>query len=404
MNDPVGGTTDRRPMSKRSSILAAGRISNSQAPWPIAVVAKTHHSTLQPLDHSDRRPPSPSPGGGQSTSLDYHNVNTLVTGADGFIGSHLAEALVTRGAKVTALCLYNSFDTSGWLDELPESMRTTLKIVRGDVRDSAFMRRIARRQDVIFHLAALIAIPHSYVAAQSYVETNVLGTLNILEAARDSGVVRIVHTSTSEVYGTALTIPIAENHALQGQSPYSASKIGADMMAEAFARSFDLPVVILRPFNTYGPRQSERAVIPSVIRQVLDPRCAVVRIGDASTVRDFTFIDDTVAAFLLMGTAPGIEFGRAYNAGSGNAVSINEMIDLVVELAECGEKPIEPDPKRIRPADSEVRMLLADSRRLTAVAGWKPTVDLRQGLMRTMAWWRQRLSGGFVRLEREYIT
>jgi NAD dependent epimerase/dehydratase len=334
--------------------------------------------------------------------LGYQDIKILVTGADGFIGSHLTEALISRSAVVTALCLYNSFDKHGWLDDLPEAVRARLTIRRGDIRDATFVRRVARGQDIIFHLAALIAIPYSYVAAQSYVETNVLGTLNLLEAARESGVGRVVHTSTSEVYGTALTLPIAEDHRLQGQSPYSASKIGADMMADAFARSFDVPVAILRPFNTYGPRQSERAIVPTVIRQALDPACATIRIGDASTVRDFTFVDDTVAAFLAVGLAPDIEFGRAYNAGSGKAVSVAEMIDLVSDLTGCG-KPVEHDAERRRPENSEVRALLADSSRLASAAGWRPTVGLREGLSRTIAWWRDRLSGGLVRRERGFM-
>ncbi len=335
--------------------------------------------------------------------MSYQAVKILVTGADGFIGSHLAEALVNHSAKVTALCLYNSFDKHGWLDDLPETVRGRLTIRRGDIRDATFVRHIARGQDIIFHLAALIAIPYSYVAAQSYVETNVLGTLNLLEAARETGVGRVVHTSTSEVYGSALALPIAEGHRLQGQSPYSASKIGGDMMAEAFARSFDLPVAILRPFNTYGPRQSERAVIPTVIRQVLDPCCTAIRIGDASTVRDFTFVDDIVAAFLAVGLAPDIEFGRAYNAGSGKAVTVAETIDLVVDLAGCG-KPVEHDAERMRPRNSEVRALLADSSRLVSAVGWRPRVDLSEGLTRTIAWWRDRLSGGLVRHQSEFIT
>jgi len=320
-----------------------------------------------------------------SNLVGYQKVRILVTGADGFIGSHLTEALADRTAEVTALCLYNSFDKFGWLDKLPEAVRARLTIERGDIRDGAFVRRIMQRQDVVFHLAALIAIPYSYVAAQSYVETNVLGTLNVLEAAREIGVTRVIHTSTSEVYGTALAFPITEDHPLRGQSPYSASKIGADIMAEAFARSFDLPVAILRPFNTYGPRQSERAVIPTVIRQLLDPSCAAIRIGDTSTVRDFTFVDDTVAAFLAIGLAPDIEFGRPYNAGSGKAVSVAEMIDLVVRLVGFS-KPLERDASRMRPNNSEVRALLADSSRLAAAAGWRPVVDLCEGLTRTVAW------------------
>jgi UDP-glucose 4-epimerase len=265
------------------------------------------------------------------------------------------------------------------------------------------VRRIAEGQEIIFHLAALIAIPHSYAAAQCYAETNVLGTLNVLEAARESGTMRIVHTSTSEVYGTAITMPIAETHPLQGQSPYSASKIGADMMAEAFARSFDLPVAILRPFNTFGPRQSERAIIPTIIRQALDPSCHAIRAGDITPVRDFTFVEDTAEAFLAIGTAERVQFGRPYNAGSGKAVSVKDVIDLVLQFTNC-TRPVEQDPKRMRPQGSEVRALLADSRRLNEDTGWRPTIDLREGLERTIAWWRERLAGGLVRRESSFIT
>jgi NAD dependent epimerase/dehydratase len=326
-----------------------------------------------------------------------------VTGADGFIGSHLTEKLVQRGAKVTALCLYNSFDHHGWLDDLPDETRGKLTLVRGDIRDSAFVRRLAEGQEVIFHLAALIAIPYSYAAAQSYAETNVLGTLNVLEAAREHGALRVVHTSTSEVYGTALTMPINESHPLQGQSPYSASKIGADMMAEAFARSFELPVAILRPFNTFGPRQSERAIIPTIIRQALDPSCNAIQTGDTSPLRDFTFVEDTAEAFLALGIAPNIQYGRPYNAGSGKAVSVKDIIDLVLEATHC-QRPVVQDPKRMRPAGSEVRALLADSRRLNEDTGWRPRIDLREGLERTVAWWRERLAMGLVRRETGFMT
>lgn len=336
--------------------------------------------------------------------LGYRGMRVLVTGADGFIGSHLSEALVERGAHVTALCMYNSFDGHGWLDDLPGAAHPRLARVRGDVRDSAFVRRIVRDQDIIFHLAALIAIPHSYVAAQSYAETNVMGTLNVLEAARESdGVQRIVHTSTSEVYGTAITVPIAEDHPLQGQSPYSASKIGADMMAEAFARSFGLRVAILRPFNSFGPRQSERAIIPTVIRQMLDPASRSVKVGCLTTVRDFTFVEDTVAAFLAIGEAPAIEFGRAYNAGTGRAVSIGEMVDLVAGITDC-TKPIEHEAERLRPGASEVLVLQADSSRLARDAGWQPSIDLAEGLARTVSWWRHRLASGRIRSEANFMT
>ncbi len=335
--------------------------------------------------------------------MSYRGVKVLVTGADGFIGSHLTETLVGLGADVTALCLYNSFDSHGWLDDLPDGVQARMKRVRGDVRDAAFMRRLVQGQEVVFHLAALIAIPHSYVAAQSYVETNVLGTLNVLEASRESRPRRVIHTSTSEVYGTALTLPISESHPLQGQSPYSASKIGADMIAESFARSFDIPVAILRPFNTFGPRQSERAIIPTVVRQMLDPACDALKVGDISTVRDFTFVKDTVAAFLAIGLSATIEFGRPYNAGTGKAVSVGEMIDLVAEITGC-DKPIHQETERLRPANSEVMALLADATRLTEEAGWRPTVDLREGLTRTVAWWRGRLDSGRVRRESGFMS
>jgi UDP-glucose 4-epimerase len=334
---------------------------------------------------------------------EYSGARVLITGADGFIGSHLAETLADGGAEVTALCLYNSFDAYGWLDEARDTACAKLRRVRGDIRDAAFVRRIVSGQDVVFHLAALIAIPHSYVAAQSYLETNVLGTLNMLEASRESRIARLVQTSTSEVYGTALTLPITESHPLQGQSPYSASKIGADMMAEAFARSFDLPVAILRPFNTYGPRQSERAVISTVIRQLLDPDCLAVKIGDVSTVRDFTFVEDTVDAFLAIGSAPTIEFGRAYNAGTGKAVTIAEMIELAADITGCN-KPIQRDPDRMRPANSEVRALLADSGRLAAASGWRPRTEFKAGLSHTIAWWLDRLAAGRVRHRSDYMV
>ena len=333
----------------------------------------------------------------------YHGLDVLVTGADGFIGSHLTEALVECGANVTALSLYNSFDSYGWLDDLRPAVRRSFNAVRGDIRDPAFMRRLIAGQDVVFHLAALIAIPHSYAAPQSYVETNVLGTLNVLEAAREANVQRVVHTSTSEVYGTAITVPISEAHPLQGQSPYSASKIAADMMAEAFARSFELPVVILRPFNTFGPRQSERAIISSTLRQALDGSVPSIQIGDTTPIRDFTYVADTTSAFLAIGESHNVEFGRPYNAGSGKAVTIGELAALALELTGC-TKPLQRDPGRVRPAHSEVRALLADSASFTDLTGWRPKIELREGLQRTIEWWRARLVGGRVRRETTYVT
>ena len=333
----------------------------------------------------------------------YSGKKVLVTGADGFIGSHLAEALAAAGARVTALAQYNPFDSHGWIDDIAPHLRDAMEVVRGDVRDPGFVARLVRGQEVVFHLAALIAIPYSYHAPQSYVDVNVTGTLNMLEAAREAGVARLVHTSTSEVYGTAITTPIGEDHPLQGQSPYSASKIGADMMVEAFVRSFGLPAVILRPFNTYGPRQSERAVIPTVIRQALDPACAAIRIGDTTPQRDFNFVADTVRAFLAVGEGEGLATGTPYNAGSGVAHSVGEMIETVVALTGCN-KPLETEVARLRPEKSEVRVLLAGSDRLRAATGWRSEVDLRSGLEQTIGWWRERLARGAVRTGAGYAT
>ena len=335
--------------------------------------------------------------------MSYMGTKILVTGADGFIGSHLTEGLVSAGADVTALAHYNSFDSHGWLDDLPDQVRKNVNLVRGDVRDAAFISRLVPGHEIIFHLAALIAIPHSYAAAQSYVDTNVLGTLNVLEAARQSGTERIVHTSTSEVYGTAIKMPIDESHPLQGQSPYSASKIAADMMAEAFARSFGLPVVTLRPFNTYGPRQSERAIIPTIIRQALDPSCPAIMVGDATTVRDLTFVTDTAAAFMAAGQADGIEYGQAFNAGSQRAIMIGDLIDVIIDLT-SSRKPVLQDEKRLRPTNSEVRALLADSTRFVRATGWSPQVKLREGLERTVNWWHKRFSAMQVRRQQDFMT
>lgn len=334
--------------------------------------------------------------------MNYKGRKVLVTGADGFIGSHLTEALVRGGADVTALALYNSFDSHGWLDDLPDNIRGQLNLIRGDVRDSAFVSRVMRGQAVVFHLAALIAIPYSYAAAQSYVETNILGTVNVLEAARQWETERVVQTSTSEVYGTAQTMPIRESHPLQGQSPYSASKIGSDMMAESYARSFDVPVVILRPFNTYGPRQSERAIVPTIIRQALDPNCQAIMVGDTSPIRDLTFVEDTAAAFLAAGSAD-LEFGHAYNAGTQRAVTVSDVLDLVIELSGT-KKPVHRDESRLRPQNSEVRALLADPSRLESKTGWRAQTSLRDGLERTIGWWKGRLSEGRVRREMGYMT
>jgi NAD dependent epimerase/dehydratase len=325
----------------------------------------------------------------------------LVTGADGFIGSHVTEALLREGAEVTALSYYNSFDSCGWLDEVKISGQRNLFVVRGDLRDSAFVNRLVKGNKIVFNLAALIAIPYSYAAAQSYVETNILGTLNVLEAAREHGTKRVVQTSTSEVYGTAQTMPIAESHPLHGQSPYAASKIGSDMMSEAYARSFEVPVVILRPFNTYGPRQSERAVVPTIVRQAIDPACGQIMVGDLTTVRDLTYVEDTAAAFIAAGTCD-LAYGSAYNAGSERAESISEVLSLILELTGTA-KPVCHDTSRTRPQKSEVRALLADASRFHDATGWSAQTSLRDGLNQTIAWWRRRIEVGKVRLEKSYM-
>jgi NAD dependent epimerase/dehydratase len=332
----------------------------------------------------------------------YHGRTVVVTGADGFIGSHLVESLVKAGADVTALAAYNSFDAAGWLDDLELDVLKSVRIVRGDVRDGGFVHRLLKGQDVCFHLAALIAIPFSYAAPRAYVDTNIVGTLNVLEATRDHGLTRVINTSTSEVYGSAITTPMPETHPLQGQSPYSATKIGADMLTEAFARSFGTPAVTLRPFNTFGPRQSERAVISSTIRQVLDPACMAIKMGDLTTRRDFTFVTDTAAAFLAIGAAEGVAYGTAYNGGTGREVTIGEMVDHVRTITGTN-KPVETEAARLRPTNSEVLALLADHSRLTAATGWAPAVSLEAGLRHTVAWWQSRLSGGRLRPNADYV-
>jgi UDP-glucose 4-epimerase len=334
--------------------------------------------------------------------MNYSGRKVVVTGADGFIGSHVVEQLVTAGAEVTALALYTGMDSHGWLDDLAPDVRASIRITRGDVRDASFVMRLLAGQDICFHLAALIAIPHSYDAPQSYVDVNVTGTLNVLEGARTNGLSRVIHTSTSEVYGTAQTMPMDETHPLQGQSPYSASKIGADMMAEAYARSFNLPVLILRPFNTYGPRQSERAVIASTIRQILDPNCDALKLGDLTPKRDFTFVGDTAAAFLKLGLAEGLTWGEVFNGGTGRTVTIGDMVETLCSITGCN-KPIQHDSARTRPAKSEVMALLADNAKLEKAAGWQPDTSLEEGLSRTIDWWRPRLSAGTIRKDASYI-
>lgn len=305
----------------------------------------------------------------------------LVTGADGFIGSHLTEALLEKGYRVRALAMYNSFNNWGWLEDV--APRENLEIVCGDVRDPDFCREIARGVDVIFHLAALIAIPYSYQAPDSYVDTNIKGTLNMCQAARDAGVARIVVTSTSEVYGTAQYVPIDERHPRQPQSPYSATKIGADAIAKSFYNAFDLPLVIARPFNTYGPRQSARAIIPTIITQIASGS-GKIKLGDLTPTRDFNYVADTAAGFIALAEAEGIE-GRDINIATGTEIS---MGDTLATIARLMGKEVEEvtDPQRIRPAKSEVNRLCGDNTVITSLTDWRPQHTLEQGLAKTIEW------------------
>jgi NDP-hexose 4,6-dehydratase len=314
-------------------------------------------------------------------------VLVAVTGADGFIGSHLVEALVAAGHRVRALALYTSIGGWGWLDTLDADVLGEVEVVTGDVRDAEQMAGFCAGADTVFHLAALIAIPYSYVAPRSYVETNVVGTLNVLEGVRRHGVRRLVHTSTSEVYGTAQVVPIGEGHPLAGQSPYSASKIGADQMVEAYVRSFEVPAVTLRPFNTFGPRQSARAVIPTVISQVAAGE-RVVRLGALDPTRDFNFVADTVAAFLAVGAAEDKVVGEVFNAGSGREVTIGDLVTTIGRVMGT-ELEVVADPSRLRPSGSEVMRLLADRSKLEAATGWAPAHTLEDGLAVTADWFRQ---------------
>lgn len=318
---------------------------------------------------------------------DWAGRRVLVTGAGGFIGSHLTERLAAAGAQVRAFVRYNSRQDAGLLALLPAGLREGIEIVAGDLRDADAVRAAMRGCDVVFHLGALIAIPYSYLHPREVVETNVIGTLNVLMAGRDLGAGRIIHTSTSEVYGTALYTPIDEKHPLQGQSPYSASKIGADKLAESFWRTYDLPIVTVRPFNTYGPRQSTRAVIPTIITQALAGN--VIRLGDLTTRRDFTFVIDTVAGFLAAGTAEGVA-GYEINLGNNQDITIGDLAQTICRLAGT-EARIEVDPARLRPGASEVRRLHASAEQAAVLLGWAPTTGLEEGLSRTIAWFRDNL-------------
>ncbi len=312
----------------------------------------------------------------------FSDKQVLVTGAGGFIGSHLVETLGKAGAKVRAFVRYNSRADVGFLGDFQDDLNGQLEIVAGDLRDSDAVRDAVTGCDLVFHLGALIAIPYSYLHPREVAETNFMGTLNILMACRDLGVERLIHTSTSEVYGTAMRTPIDEFHPLQGQSPYSASKIGADKLVESFYRSYNLPVLTIRPFNTYGPRQSTRAVIPAVITQALSQN--IIRVGNMNTTRDFTFVSDTVAGFLKGAQASDVE-GDTYNLGTGSDIRIGDLIKQIIK--EVG-RPVKIviDQKRLRPEKSEVYKLISDNSLAREKLGWRPEIDLNTGLRKTIEW------------------
>lgn len=315
--------------------------------------------------------------------MNLKGKKVLITGSEGFIGSHLTERLVELGAEVTALVQYNSFNNWGWIDTFDEKIKNSINVITGDIREYDNVKRMVRGQDVIFHLAALIAIPYSYVSPMAYVRTNVEGTTNILEACRNYDIQKIVHTSTSETYGTALYVPIDEKHPMQGQSPYSASKIAADKMAESFYRSFGTPVAVIRPFNTYGPRQSARAVIPTIISQILSGK-REIRLGSLTPTRDFNYVKDTVEAFISVAESDKT-IGQVVNAGSNHEISIGDLANKIIEI--FGEDVnIICDEERFRPEKSEVNRLWADNKKIKELTGWQPKYTLDEGLKETIDW------------------
>ncbi len=309
----------------------------------------------------------------------------LVTGADGFIGSHLTEMLVDRGFDVKAFCYYNSFNSWGWLDTLPKEKLKKIEIFTGDVRDPNGVRTAIKGCDVVFHLAALIAIPYSYHSPDSYVDTNIKGTLNVLQACRDLGVEKLLVTSTSEVYGTAQYVPIDEKHPKQGQSPYSASKIGADFMADSFYRSFDLPVTIVRPFNTYGPRQSARAVLPTIITQLLGGKTEI-KLGALHPTRDLLFVKDTAAGFIAIAESDKT-IGEEINIASNSEISVGEVAKSIIELINP-KATIVNESERMRPDKSEVFRLFGSNKKIVELTNWKPQYNLQQGLATTIDWFK----------------
>ena len=316
-------------------------------------------------------------------------MKVLVTGADGFIGSHLTEELVKSGAEIRAFVYYYSFNSWGWLDSLPSEIKDQMEVVAGDVRDANFVMHVMKGIDCVYHLAALIAIPFSYYAPDAYVDTNIKGTLNILNAARELGTKRVLVTSTSEVYGTAQYVPIDEKHPYQGQSPYSATKIGADRIAESFYRSFDVPLTIVRPFNTYGPRQSARAVIPTIISQLL-AGVEEIKLGSLTPTRDFVFVKDTVRGFMELAKCDAA-IGREVNISTMKEISIGDLAQNMIALINPKAK-IACDEQRLRPEKSEVNRLLGDNTLLYSLTGFRPETPIEEGLKQTVAFIRKNLS------------
>lgn len=315
--------------------------------------------------------------------MNLKGKKVLVTGAEGFIGSHLTERLVELGAEVTALVQYNSFNNWGWIDSFDKNVLDSIKVETGDIRELDGMNRIVKGNEVVFHLAALIAIPYSYLSPMAYVRTNVEGTTNVLEACRNHGVEKIMHTSTSETYGTALYVPIDEKHPMQGQSPYSASKIGADMIAESFYRSFDMPIATVRPFNTYGPRQSARAVIPTIISQILAGK-KEIKLGSLTPTRDFNYVKDTAEAFIKIAESDNTT-GQVINAGSNYEISIGDTVKKIINI--LGEDiKIICDDNRLRPEKSEVNRLWADNTKIKQLTDWAPKYTIDEGLAETVEW------------------
>jgi NAD dependent epimerase/dehydratase len=320
--------------------------------------------------------------------MTWAGQSVLVTGANGFIGSHLVERLAELGADVRALCQYNSNGSWGWLDQSDPAVKQALDVRLGDIRDSRFVEEVISGADLVFHLAALIAIPYSYAAPESFVDTNVKGTLNVLEGVRRAGCRRVIHTSTSEVYGTPASVPIRETHALQAQSPYSASKIAADKLCEAYHSSFGVPVVTLRPFNTYGPRQSTRAVLPTMLVQLLAGK-KEIRLGRLDTERDLTFVSDTVEGFVRAGMAEGID-GEVIQLGTGRMISVGDMFDAACRVLSV-EATVLHDEARLRPDASEVAALLSDPSKAHELLGWSAVVPFEEGLARSARWLEQNL-------------